>query len=71
MDKRSVRVRPVERTEADLVEAIRADEEATGRIMTPSEREGFARGFFAPEYVRETRTREYLRAMMLLDEDDE
>jgi hypothetical protein len=55
------------RTEAELVEAIREDEEKLGRRMTHGERVGFARGFFGPEYVAEVRL---LSAEGLLDEED-
>jgi hypothetical protein len=43
------------RTEAELIEALAEEEARLGRPMTPSEREGFARGFFAPEYRTEIR----------------
>jgi hypothetical protein len=43
------------RTEAELVEAIAEEESRLGRSMTPSEREEFARRFFAPEYRQEQR----------------
>ncbi len=68
MDKRSVRVRRTDRTEAELIEAIAEDEERQGRPMTPSERIGFARGFYGQEYAEEIR---YLAAAGLLDDEDE
>jgi hypothetical protein len=43
------------RTETELVEAIAEEESRLGRSMTPSEREEFARRFFAPEYRQEQR----------------
>lgn len=43
------------RTEAELIEAIAEDEARQGRPLTPSEREGFARGFFSQEYGEEIR----------------
>lgn len=43
------------RTEVELVEAIAQDEARQGRPLTPSEREGFARGFFSQEYGEEIR----------------
>jgi hypothetical protein len=43
------------RTETELVEAIAEEEARVGRPMTPCERDGFARGFFAPAYRAETR----------------
>ena len=49
------RVRRSRRTEAELIEAIRDDERQTGRTLTPTEREAFARGFFGPEYAEEIR----------------
>jgi hypothetical protein len=61
------RVRQSRRTEAELVEAIREDEESQGRPMSPSEREGFARGFFGQEYAAEVRL--LARAGLLDDED--
>jgi hypothetical protein len=39
--------------------------------MTPGERESFARGFFAPEYVRETMQLSCLMALMMEDDEDE
>src|SRR5215210_2201224 len=56
------------RTEAELIEAIREDEEKLGRPMSHNERVGFARGFFGPEYVAEIRL---LAAQGLLDDEDE
>lgn len=56
------------RTEAELVEAIREDEQKLGRPMTHGERGGFARGFFGPEYVAEIRL---LAAEGLLDAEDQ
>ncbi len=50
--------------------AICADEDRTGRSMTPGERESFVRGFFAPEYVRETMQLSCLMALMMEDEDE-
>jgi hypothetical protein len=41
------------RTEAELVEAIRAEEYRRGYPMTCGERMAFARGFFAPSYRAE------------------
>jgi len=61
------RIKQSRRTEAELVEAIREDEEKLGRPMTHNERVGFARGFFGPEYVAEIRV---LAAEGLLDEED-
>jgi hypothetical protein len=55
------------RTESELIEAIREDEERLGRPMTHGERLGFARGFYGPEYVAEVRL---LAAEGLLDDED-
>jgi hypothetical protein len=55
------------RTAAELVEAIREDEEKLGRPMTHNERVGFARGFFGPEYVAEV---QQLAAEGLMDDED-
>ena len=60
-------IRRTRRTEQELIEAIREDEQRTGRTMTPSEREGFARGFFGPEYAAEIRL---LAASGHLDDED-
>jgi hypothetical protein len=38
--------------------------------MTAGERESFARGFFAPEYVRETMQLSCLMALIMEDEDE-
>jgi len=61
------RVRQSRRTEAELVEAIHEDEAALGRPHTPSERDGFTRGFFSVEYAAEVRL--LARAGLLDDED--
>jgi hypothetical protein len=47
------------------------DVAALGPSMTPGERESFARGFFAPEYVRETMQLSCLRALMMENDEDE
>jgi hypothetical protein len=64
------------RTEAELVEAIAEEEARLGQSMTPSEREEFARRFFAPEYRQEQRGLEIRDLMAALGfgevkEDDE
>jgi hypothetical protein len=56
-------------TEADLAEAIHEDEARLGREMTPREREGFARGFFAEEYRDDLRR--IAAAVAASDEDGE
>jgi hypothetical protein len=43
------------RTHGECVEAMRQEEARLGRKMTDREREGFARGFHAPEYRAEIR----------------
>ena len=63
-----MRIRQSRRTEAELFEAIRDDEERQGRPMTPSERTEFAKGFFSQVYGQEIRL---LAAQGLLDEEDE
>ena len=49
------RVRRSRRTDAELVEAIREDEERLGRAMSQGEREAFARGFHGEAYAEELR----------------
>ncbi len=49
------RVRRIRRTDAELVEAIREDEERLGRAMSQGEREAFARGFHGEAFVEELR----------------
>jgi hypothetical protein len=39
--------------------------------MTPGERESFARGFFAPTFVRETMQLSCLRVQMIENDEDE
>ena len=56
------------RSAAELVEAIREDEEKLGRPMSHNERVGVARGFFGPVYVAEVRL---LAAEGLLDDEEE
>ncbi len=68
MDTTRIARRITRRTEAELIEAIAEDERQTGRTMTPSEREGFARRFFAEEYAEDIRA---LAAAGPLDEEDE
>lgn len=55
------------RTEAELMEAVLADEKELGRPHLPSERDGFVRGFFGTEYALEIG---HLAAMGLLDDED-
>ena len=59
-------IRRTRRTEQELIEAMREDERQTGRTMTPSEIQAFARGFHGREYAAEVRA---LAAAGLLDED--
>ncbi len=63
----SARAKRARRTEAELAEAVREDEQRTGLTMTPREREAFARGFYGHEYAEEVRA---LAAAGLLDSED-
>ncbi len=56
------------RTHEECIEAMHAEEERLGRKMTDREREGFARGFHAPEYRSTLR---HLAAMGVAGPDDE
>jgi hypothetical protein len=47
--------KPRRRTEAELAESIHEDEIKLGRPHTPSERDGFTRGFHGQEYSEEIR----------------
>lgn len=62
------RVRKSRRTDAELVEAIREDEERLGRSMSQGEREAFARGFHGEAFVEELRL---LAAHGRLDDGDD
>ncbi len=61
------KIRRSRTTEAELAEAIFADEAKLGRTHIPSERDAFVRGFTGTEYAAEIR---HLAAMGLLDEED-
>lgn len=51
-----------------MIEAVAEEEARLGRPMSPRERDGFARSFFAPEYVGDVRL---LATAGLLDDGDE
>jgi len=63
------RVKQSRRTEPELIEAIREDEQQLGRSLTPSERDAFARGFHGQSYGQEIRM--LARAGLLDGEDSE
>jgi hypothetical protein len=60
----------IRRTYEECIEAMRTEKERLGCKMTDREREGFARGFHAPEYRAELRRLAALGVEPLDDHED-